>query len=222
MTRYEMTEHYWNKVFDEIKVVNPEQPIKYAEIEEGIKWLVHDSKNVIDFGCGSGRVLLRAVSLGLTSGLGIDLSCKAIELAKKNADVYHASDSVGFKCGGVEVLRTLPTGDFDGAILFNIIDNMYPSDAMEVIKSLHKLLKFRGRVLMKLNPHYPESHFIENRFYRKIMDHFYLESSGLYLWNMSYEDVEDFLNPYFIIEDYRVINIEDHGVENRLFYLRAM
>lgn len=75
---------------------------------------------------------------------------------------------------------------------------------------------------MKLNPHYPESHFIENRFYRKIMDHFYLESSGLYLWNMSYEDVEDFLNPYFIIEDYRVINIEDHGVENRLFYLRAM
>ena len=222
MTRYEMTEHYWNSIFEEVDVIESIEPIKYVEIENGIQWLVHDSNSILDFGCGSGNALLRAVSLGLEMGIGIDLSCKAIELAKKNATHYDVQEKVEFKCGGVDLLREITPASYDGAILFNIIDNMYPTDAMEVIKYLHKMLKSRGRVLMKLNPHYPESHFSQNHFYRKIMDHFYLESSGVYFWNLSYEEVEEFLNPYFIIEDYQVINIEDHGVNNRLFFLRAM
>lgn len=222
MTRYEMTENYWNTIFEDVDVDNPEQPMKFDEVDNGIKWLVQESKSLLDFGCGSGRILLRALSLGLEKGVGIDISLNAIELARKNADMWKLSDKVQFKCGGIERLRNCAAASFDGAILFNIIDNMYPDDAMEVLKSLHKMLKSRGRVLMKLNPHYPESHFSQNHFYRKIKDDFYLDSSGLYFWNLSYEDVEDFLNPYFIVEDYLVINIEDYGVQNRLFYLRAM
>ncbi len=49
MTRYEMTEHYWNSIFEEVDVVDSIEPIKYVEIENGIQWLVHDSNSILDF-----------------------------------------------------------------------------------------------------------------------------------------------------------------------------
>lgn len=75
---------------------------------------------------------------------------------------------------------------------------------------------------MKLNPWYPESHFDKNPLYRKITSNFYLENTGVYFWNLTYEDIEDFLNPYFIIEKYIEINLDGFEISNRLFYLRAM
>lgn len=222
MSKYKETQEYWNKVFSNHKDSNPNREMADLKIENGIKWLVSGSQSLIDFGCGSGEVLLRSMALGVENGLGIDISCSAINLAKETTKQYKIDGCTDFQCGGLSLLRDIESSSFDGAILFNIIDAMYPTDAMEVIKVVHKKIKSRGKVLLKLKPYIIPDKLDKNPCYRRIMDNFYFENSGYFLWNLSDEDIEDFLNPYFIIEEEFVI-LSDNGTEqSRLIYLRAM
>ncbi len=94
---------------------------------------------------------------GVKSGLGIDISARGIETASAVVKDSKLDGRFSFENGGLESLENLEADVFDGAILFNILDNLYPDDAKHLIESLSRVLKKGASVLVKLNPVYEEA-----------------------------------------------------------------
>jgi SAM-dependent methyltransferase len=56
-----------------------------------------------------------------------------------------------FRCGGTRLLFHLASASFDSGILFNIMDNLLPEDALRAVGEFHRLVEHHGRILLKLN-----------------------------------------------------------------------
>ncbi len=222
MKGYELTTAYWDQVFEKVRHYNPTETISQELLENALDWLAAGADSIIDYGCGSGRVLLRLVQKGVQRGVGIDLSQQAIHLANTVAEDYGMKERAFFVSGGLRCLHELEPASFKGAVVFNIIDNMLPEDAFDLIKQIHRVLVYRGRVLLKLNAWQPKEIIDSDPSYHKLGEDFYQEESGLYLWNISNEALEELLNPYFFIEDIQRIHFPHYETDNRLFYLRVM
>lgn len=222
MRAYELTVSYWDQVFEKVRPYNPLDPLPQPELEAALGWLANDSARVLDFGCGTGRYLLRLLAKGVDRGIGIDLSPEAICRANELARQYGMMDRAFFLNGSLRCLHELAPESYDGALLFNIVDNMLPDDAMDLIKQLHRLLAYRGRVLLKLNACEDPAVLDVDPAYEKVASNLYMESSGLYFWNLSDDAVEELLTPYFFIESVERVSFPNYGADNRLFYLRVM
>lgn len=222
MKGYEPTLAYWDQVFQKVRPYIPEEPLQQPLLESALDWLAKDAGSALDFGCGTGRVLLRLLSKGVERGVGIDLSQEAVQLADSVAETHGLKDRAFFISGGIRCLRELEHAGFSCAVLFNVIDGLLPEDAAEVIKQLHRVLAYRSRVLLKLNAWLPKERVEEDPAYEKLGPDLYREETGLYLWNISNEALEDLLTPYFYIEEVQRLHQPEHEIDNRLFYLRAM
>ena len=76
----------------------------------------------------------------------------------------------------------------DSAILSNIIDNLYPDDAISVLEEIKRILKKNGKLLVKLNPFISDEQ-IEEYGIKKISGN--LLDDGMILWNNTNEEWED-------------------------------
>ncbi len=148
---------YWDAVFDGAPKFTVDTKIPYPGIIDGLKWLGDNAKHVLDFGCGNGKALMVSEKFGVKSGLGIDISARGIETASAVVKDSKLDGRFSFENGGLESLENLEADVFDGAILFNILDNLYPDDAKHLIESLSRVLKKGASVLVKLNPVYEEA-----------------------------------------------------------------
>lgn len=84
----------------------------YAAIKDALKQIVEPNKRILDFGCGTGDILN---FLKPKYGIGIDLSPKLIETAKKK----FKSKNLNFK-----VENKPPKGDFDYIIMIDVIEHL--------------------------------------------------------------------------------------------------
>lgn len=179
MINYEGTIKFWNERFgNHVLAKNsykPDSPLSFKELEEGVNWLVKESGSIIDFGCGSGSILFRSLYLGARSVIGIDISSQAIELANQTSREIGNSKETRFIEGGVDSLKKIKTDSCEAAISSNTIDNILPEDAMIVLKELNRILKKKGKLLIKLNDIMPKAAF-EDDYYQLISEDFYLES----------------------------------------------
>lgn len=219
MNSYDETIKYWDSIFGQAIEYNPTQMIQVQEIENGISWLVENSKSTIDFGCGNGRVLCRCLNKGMKYVYGIDICNNAIEIANSVIQKFNYKDKADVICGGIEKLSEINDNSYESAILFNILDNLTPGDAIELIKNIHRIVKSNGKILLKLNPYISRQQREEYKFI-EISHEFYKEDSGLYLWNLTNEMVEKNIDPFFIIEKYEVIEYKQYNMINRMYYLR--
>jgi len=217
---YKETEEYWDSVFEKQKTYDPFIKLPYVELEEAIQWLCHNSKLILDFGCGTGRVLSRCFDYDIDSIYGIDLSVNAINLAQQIMGKNNLKDNSYYICGDIESLYKMNANQFDGVILFNIIDNLKPEDGIIVIEEIHRILKPNGKVILKLNPYLSSQELEKNKEFKKISTKFYKESSGLYLLNISNDLLKEITTPYFNIFKYKKVEFEEYNVTNRLFYLQ--
>jgi len=217
---YSETLSFWEGTFSGAKEYNPEQQIPVEDLERGIRWVADNSEAVIDFGCGTGRMLLRCLSEGAGRVYGMDLSNNAIVLGQKVIDNYKLEDRAALVCGGIEKLREVESKSFSGAILSNIIDNLIPEDSKQVLEEIHRILEPNGKLLLKFNP-YLEKSLREEYEMKEISEEFYKETSGLYLWNLTEEKIKELISPYFAIEKYEIVEFKQHNQINRMYYLRA-
>ncbi|GKX68335.1 class I SAM-dependent methyltransferase [Inconstantimicrobium mannanitabidum] len=220
MNNYNETISFWNNIFGDQtpKHYNDETRL-HEDLEGGIKWLTDGTTNILDYGCGSGAILFRCTAnKNISKCLGMDISEKAVELGKATARLNNLDDVVEFCCGGVEELRGIEENCFDGAILSNIVDNITPEDAEVVIENVSRILKPKGKLLLKLNP-YLSAEQLDECGCKLIGDNLYEETEGIYLWNCSTSQWKEYIERYFIIEDYKEIHFQQFNQYNRLFLL---
>lgn len=216
MSDYHKTIEYWDRIFSEFPAdFNPDAPLPYPWMEEALDWLLVSGSRVIDFGCGSGKFLLRAAAKQASFVMGMDISSQAIRYCQENA--RKSTSSYLFMRGDVSSLGNIPDSDFHGGVLFNILDNILPEDSIELLEHFTRILKPQGRLLVKLNEYQDPDAYVESGA-EKLFEDFFSEG-GLYLWNLSDEQARELLEEYFTIEKETKVHYPEHDTSNRLYYL---
>ncbi|MFW5907761.1 MAG: class I SAM-dependent methyltransferase [Candidatus Natronoplasma sp.] len=220
---YEETVRFWDKIFEDTDTdFDHQESFSIEEIEDCLDWLVDESKSVIDFGCGNGKLLLRVLARGAERGVGIDISPEAIKKAKTLSEINGCKARTKFIEGGLKILTNFEKDEFDAGILSNVVDNLKPKDAERLLQEIIRIVKPGGKIFLKLNDHIdPEN--LEERGAEEIEDDFYKEDTGLYLWNLSDEDVRELLEKEsFKIESRVDVEFKEEGQVNRLYYLTTI
>ncbi len=218
MNGYESTKAYWEQVFEKPRTDDPYEPLPYPAIEVGLSWLSQDRARVLDFGSGSGRVLLRCLALGAGSAVGIDITQSGVSLGRSIAGRSGLIGRAVFHTGGVERLAELESASFDGAILFNILDNLLPTDAQTVVAEMHRLLIPGGRLLLKLNRYHPPDLLEEEQGCIALGDGVYQEPSGLFFWNLSEPRLLELMQENFSLEHQVEVPFPEYHTSNRMYY----
>ena len=191
----------------------------YPELEEAMQWLAEAKGRLLDFGSGSGAILLRSLALGAEHGLGIELVEEGVALARRWAKANGLERRTSFQQGSIERLQELDAQSKDGAVLFNILDNLLPEDARCVLHEIARILKPGARLLIKLNQDRSREYFDSERFEEMSPD-FYRADTGLYLWSLSDSMLSELIEEDFDLLRQRQVKLSDSGHYHRLFYLR--
>lgn len=104
----------------------------------------------------------------------------------------------------------------DSAILSNIIDNLYPDDAICVLEEVRRILKKDGKLLVKLNPLITDDQIVACGI-KKISDNLF--DDGMLLWNNTNEEWDSILGSRYSIIDYKEIYYEEYDQINRMYLL---
>ena len=216
MAPYEQTRRFWDQVFAGHES-SAEASLSSGDetLDAALDTLVEARGRVLDFGCGSGRMLLRLSKVRQAECTGVDLSSSALEAAE--ALFTKAGGSVHLKQGSTEVLDVFADSAFDGAILSNILDNLTEADALRTIDALARILKPGGRLLVKMNP-YLDAETLEAEGLEHVEESLYQEPGGLYLLN--HGDAawfERFAPAFTCIQETKVWLGKNREQENRLY-----
>ncbi len=216
MNDYQRCIAFWDNVFSEESDTIPSEASSGNEaFDDAISWLVKDSERVIDFGCGNGIMLFYCALNGTKVHCGIDLSEQAILTARKKA-ANMMFGAFEFRQGGLETLVDFPDALFDAVILSNIIDNLYPEDAMMLLLACARILNKNGKLLVKLNTFIKQEQIAEwdiKTISGNLLD------DGLLLWNQTTDQWRAIFQEHFIIVNESEIYYPEHNQTNRIFYL---
>jgi ubiquinone/menaquinone biosynthesis C-methylase UbiE len=132
---------YYNENYEKVNKSKLRNSSYYEELKRFLQSVVLPNQKVLDIGCGNGDLL---ASLGAKEGVGIDLSEKMIESARKK----HNNPSLHFVVGdgqNKKLLSSLRT-KFDVIIICNAITEM--NDVQTVFATIHEACHFRTRVIV--------------------------------------------------------------------------
>jgi SAM-dependent methyltransferase len=217
-TRYNNCIFKWNDIFRNEDIVIPKKTETGNNVfDAALDWLCKDVHNVLDFGCGNGTMLFYSAVRGTKNHHGIDLSEEGIKVANKRKQLMEMGQ-YNFIEGGIEAMKTIKDNTFDAIILSNIVDNLYPDDAVLLMKEVARVLKIKGKVLIKLNPYITESQIKEWDI--KIIDGNLLDD-GLILWNQTTDEWNVFLGNYLELHSRTDIYYPEHEQYNRLFLMTS-
>lgn len=185
------------------------------QLTMGIDWLCDGSYSILDFGCGTGSMLFSCALRGVKILKGIDLSDEAIKLCNNRAKLMEFGN-YKFIHGSVSKLEEINSNSIDGVILSNTIDNITPSDAVELLKQVKRILKASGKVFVKLNPYITEKQIEEWNI--KVIEGNLLDD-GLMLWNQTTDEWRILLSKYFTECEYIDVYYPEHEQYNRMFLM---
>ena len=207
---------FWNEVFArEVPVFPKAAKTGIEEFDAGIAWLADGSESVVDFGCGNGTLLFICRNLGTKTHIGIDISEQAIKSAVERSRAGQ-NENFSFINGGTEQLKNIADNSVDAAILSNILDNLYPDDAVFALDEIHRLLKRGGKLLVKLNPFLSEKQIKEWNI--KTIEGNLLDD-GLLLWNNTDAEWERLFGEKFSIVAKKEIHYKEAEQTNRMYLL---
>ena len=200
---------FWNEVFaQEVPVFPKAAKTGIEEFDAGIAWLADGSESVVDFGCGNGTLLFICRNFGTKTHIGIDLSEQAIKSAVERSRAVQ-NENFSFINGGTEQLKRIADNSVDSAILSNILDNLYPDDAVSAIDEIHRLL-------IKLNPFLSEKQIKEWNI--KTIEGNLLDD-GLLLWNNTDAEWERLFKEKFSTVAKKEIYYKEAEQINRMYLL---
>ncbi|GAA2979853.1 class I SAM-dependent methyltransferase [Actinokineospora diospyrosa] len=128
----------------------PERVLGYPEVFRGLRLDDPDVRTVLDYGCGPGKVALRAAGGFDVDVVAVDISERMLRIAKDSrphprVDYHHVeSGKLGF----------LPDGAVDAAMSCYVFINIGDLDAIRAIAAeVHRVLRPGGRyAVLDTNP----------------------------------------------------------------------
>jgi demethylmenaquinone methyltransferase/2-methoxy-6-polyprenyl-1,4-benzoquinol methylase len=108
---------------------------------------IHSGDTVLDVGCGTGALSLRAVRKG-AKVKGIDLNPEMLEIARKRATEEGLEDQVTYAELGVAELDREPSGAYDTAVSGLCFSELSPDEIRFTLRTLRFLLKPGGLLLI--------------------------------------------------------------------------
>ncbi len=112
----------------------------YSTIQSFIQRNVRPNSKILEIGCGTGEIL---ASTRPKAGMGIDISPRMVEIAKKKFPQYQ------FKSTPIEDFHT--DEKFDYIIMVDVVDHVY--DIMDVFKSVYRLSHPTTKIILTtINP----------------------------------------------------------------------
>lgn len=200
-----MDKIYRNVPLEEIpwNIENP--PKALVELVESAK--LKPSKT-IDLGCGAGNyaIYLASKAFDVT---GVDISSKAIEIAKENAR------KKGLKCNFVvaDVLDDLDEIEetFDFAYDWELLHHIFPKKRKKYVENVYGILNPRGKYLSvcfsEKDPQFGGSgKYRETRL-------------GTVLYFSSEDELRDLFNPYFNIKELKTMEISGKSASHLANYV---
>lgn len=216
MNRYDRCINKWNDIFaDKTSSLPKSADIGQPELNEALDWLCEGSESIMDFGCGSGVMLFYCALRGTKQHLGIDLSENGIELACELSRKV-VNGTFDFRVGSLEVLGEINSESYDGIILSNIIDNLYPEDSEVLASESRRILKRGGKILVKVNDYITPAHVREWEM-KELAENVY--DDGFLIWNLEDESWVKFLTGYFQLYKSQRAYFQVFEVYNRIFQL---
>jgi 2-polyprenyl-3-methyl-5-hydroxy-6-metoxy-1,4-benzoquinol methylase len=105
---------------------------------------------VLDVGCNIGMMsLLIAKDPAVTSVVGVDVNCEAIEAAGRYA-TFLGDDKCEFWVDDFTIPTMLPPESFDSVVTFHTLEHIYPEDLPEFMANLNFVLREGGVVLVSI------------------------------------------------------------------------
>lgn len=216
MNKYDYVIKQWDSIFKQDSVSVPKKCESGNDaFDNALKWLTKDADTVLDFGCGNGIILFWCALYGTRKHIGIDLSGQAIENAECASRKLSSGEFV-FIQGSLEKLKRIQDNSMDAVILSNIVDNLYPDDAVYLLEEVRRILKAGGRVLVKLNPYI--THEQMEAYNIKVIAENLLDD-GMILLNNTTEQWTALLSKYFSIERYEELWYPEYEQINRMYLL---
>nr|MCR4943446.1 class I SAM-dependent methyltransferase [Clostridium sp.] len=156
---------------------------------------------ILDYGCGNGVLLIEALKENENArGFGIDISENAIFLAEKNVKENNLSDRANFRCGSVEILKTIKDNRYEAVILANILDSMTIMDSYILLDHLKKIVKDEGKIFVKVRP-YKNKEELKSLGAVMLNDELFEMEEDNLLRNLTTEKWIDILKDYFEIKE---------------------
>ncbi len=137
LAKFSALAHRWWDPTSEFKPLHDINPLRLGYAEQfsgGLR-----GQRVCDVGCGGG-LMSEAMSLAGASVLGIDLSDKALGVAKLHA--LESNASVQYRSVSAETLAAEAPGTFDGISCLEMLEHV--PDPTSVVKAVGTLLKPNG------------------------------------------------------------------------------
>lgn len=204
---------YWNQIFAEEDPTPPRQAdTGNVALNQGLDWLCQGADRLLDFGCGNGVLLLYCALRGAKELWGVDLSPDGIANARLR---FQRAELEQFHLlqGGVDTLAPLAPDSFDAVLLSNILDNLYPQDALELLAQSRRMLRPGGRILIKLNPWLSPEQIRDWGI--QILEGNLLDD-GLLLWNNTDDQWRALIEEHFTIQAFSLLHYPEFDQVNRL------
>lgn len=117
----------------------------YADICGDTTW--YRDKRILDFGCGVGRKARELAVGGAAEVLGVDISSRSIQVAKKLGD---GIDNLSYLDADVTLLPERGyAGYFDYVVSYTVFEHL--DDPSAILEALSALLASRGRLIVVFN-----------------------------------------------------------------------
>jgi 2-polyprenyl-6-hydroxyphenyl methylase / 3-demethylubiquinone-9 3-methyltransferase len=151
LAKFSALAHRWWDPTSEFKPLHDINPLRLAYVEQLSKGL--RGQRVCDIGCGGG-LMSEAMSLAGASALGIDLSDKALGVAKLHA--LESGATVQYRSVSAETLASEAPGGFDGITCLEMLEHV--PDPASVVKAVGTLLKPNGWAVFSTINRNPKSY----------------------------------------------------------------
>ncbi|MBE5960686.1 MAG: class I SAM-dependent methyltransferase [Lachnospiraceae bacterium] len=215
--KYEDCKEQWNTIFKKGAVTVPQvRETGNKTFDAALDWLCEDTERILDFGCGSGSVLFYCALRGTRKHIGIDMSEEGIGLAMKRKEMMKCGEYL-FLDGSTERLKGWNDNSIDAVVLSNVIDNMYPDDAKELLEEIRRILRPDGKALIKVNPYLSKKQQLElniSEISGNLLD------DGMLLWNNTTEEWKRLFHQYFTSVQYKDVYYREYDMHNRMFLAR--
>ena len=126
--------HWYDGYFYD-RFIAPNQDKIYRKIKK----IIHQDSNVLDFGCGTGRLAFQLADK-CKSVTGIDLSAKNIQFAGSKL-ANHPIKNIYFIHGDTSILKAGLTTQYDFTVLSYVIHEMPENSRINTLKELKSVSK---------------------------------------------------------------------------------